>query len=75
MSKIVGDPARKTTGTYGKRKPAGALGVTNLSPDFDAPLPAEIQRSFDGQQRIRDLVGKVRRAGDLNESRKGRNTR
>ncbi len=33
----------------GRRKPAGALGVTFLSPDFDAPLPADIQSVFDGR--------------------------
>lgn len=31
-----------------RRKPAGALGLIFLSPDFDDPLPAEIQAAFDG---------------------------
>jgi D-lyxose ketol-isomerase len=74
MSKAVRDSGAKTVRKNAKRKPAGALGVTHLSPDFDAPLPPEIQHSFDGQGGIHDLVGKVHWSGDLDESRKGRDT-
>ncbi len=31
-----------------KRQPAGALNVTFLSPDFDAPLPPDIATQFEG---------------------------
>jgi prevent-host-death family protein len=31
-----------------ERKPAGALGVTYMSDDFDDPLPPEIQAAFEG---------------------------
>jgi prevent-host-death family protein len=31
-----------------ERKPAGALGVTFMSDDFDDPLPPEIQAAFEG---------------------------
>ncbi len=31
------------------RKPAGALGVTWIADDFDAPLPDALQRAFDGE--------------------------
>jgi prevent-host-death family protein len=32
----------------GLRKPAGALGLTSISPDFDDPLPGDLQAIFDG---------------------------
>jgi prevent-host-death family protein len=32
-----------------QRKPARALGVTHMSPDFDAPLPPELQAAFEGK--------------------------
>ena len=32
-----------------RRKPAGALGVTWIADDFDAPLPDALQRAFDGE--------------------------
>jgi prevent-host-death family protein len=31
------------------RKPAGALGLTSVSPDFDDPLPDELQALFEGR--------------------------
>ena len=31
------------------RKPAGALGVTSISPDFDDPLPDDLQALFEGR--------------------------
>jgi prevent-host-death family protein len=31
------------------RKPAGALGLTSISPDFDDPLPDELQALFEGR--------------------------
>ncbi len=33
----------------GSRKPAGALGVTFISPDFDEPLPDDLQALFEGK--------------------------
>ena len=33
----------------GQRKPAGALGVTFISSDFDEPLPDDLQAVFEGQ--------------------------
>ncbi len=36
-----------------KRQPAGALSVTFLSPDFDAPLPPDIAAQFEGRDRSR----------------------
>jgi prevent-host-death family protein len=33
----------------GRRKPAGALSVTFISPDFDEPLPEDLQALFEGQ--------------------------
>ncbi len=35
--------------TKAKRQPAGALNVTFLSPDFDAPLPPDIAAHFEGR--------------------------
>ena len=32
-----------------QRKPAGALGLTSISPDFDEPLPADLQAAFEGR--------------------------
>jgi prevent-host-death family protein len=32
-----------------QRKPAGALGLTYLAEDFDAPLPDDLQAAFDGK--------------------------
>jgi len=32
-----------------RRKPAGALGVTYIADDFDAPLPEDLQAAFDGK--------------------------
>ena len=32
-----------------RRTPAGALGVIAIRPDFDDPLPPEIQAAFDGR--------------------------
>ncbi len=32
-----------------RRKPAGALGVTSIADDFDAPLPEDLQAVFDGK--------------------------
>lgn len=32
------------------RRPAGALGLIAISPDFDEPLPEDIQASFDGRR-------------------------
>jgi prevent-host-death family protein len=32
-----------------RRKPAGALGVTSIAEDFDAPLPDDLQAAFDGK--------------------------
>jgi prevent-host-death family protein len=31
------------------RKPAGALGLTSVPPDFDDPLPDELQALFEGR--------------------------
>lgn len=31
------------------RKPAGALGLTSMSPDFDDPLPDDLQGLFEGR--------------------------
>ena len=31
------------------RVPAGALGVVVIRPDFDDPLPSDIQAGFDGR--------------------------
>jgi prevent-host-death family protein len=31
------------------RKPAGALGLTSISADFDDPLPEELQSLFEGR--------------------------
>jgi len=31
------------------RKPAGALGLTFISPDFDDPLPDDLQALFEGR--------------------------
>jgi prevent-host-death family protein len=33
------------------RKPAGALQLTRVAEDFDAPLPRELQRAFEGRGR------------------------
>jgi prevent-host-death family protein len=33
------------------RKPAGALRLTHLADDFDAPLPKDLQRAFEGRSR------------------------
>lgn len=33
------------------RKPAGALRLTGVADDFDAPLPKEIQKAFEGRRR------------------------
>lgn len=33
------------------RKPAGALRLTRIAEDFDAPLPKDIQRAFEGRGR------------------------
>ncbi|MGD0720322.1 MAG: type II toxin-antitoxin system Phd/YefM family antitoxin [Roseiarcus sp.] len=32
-----------------RRKPAGAMGVTYISDDFDAPLPDDLQAAFEGE--------------------------
>jgi len=32
-----------------RRIPAGALGVVMIRPDFDAPLPPDIQAAFEGR--------------------------
>jgi prevent-host-death family protein len=32
-----------------RRIPAGALGVVRIGPDFDDPLPAEMQAAFEGR--------------------------
>ena len=32
-----------------RRKPAGALGITAIAEDFDAPLPADILSAFLGR--------------------------
>lgn len=32
-----------------RRQPAGALGVTSMSPDFDSPLPEDIRTAFEGR--------------------------
>jgi prevent-host-death family protein len=33
-----------------RRTPAGAVGVITIGPDFDAPLPPDIQAAFDGRE-------------------------
>jgi prevent-host-death family protein len=33
------------------RRPAGALQLTRIAEDFDAPLPRDIQRAFEGRGR------------------------
>jgi prevent-host-death family protein len=33
-----------------RRTPAGALGIVTVGPDFDAPLPADLQTAFDGRE-------------------------
>ncbi len=33
----------------GQRKPAGTLGVTFISPEFDEPLPDDLQALFEGR--------------------------
>lgn len=33
------------------RKPAGALRITRLDDDFDAPLPKDLQKAFEGRRR------------------------
>jgi prevent-host-death family protein len=42
MAKLVRVPAVKK----GRRKPAGALGVTYMADDFDDPLPPELLKQF-----------------------------
>jgi len=34
-----------------ERKPAGALRLLHLDESFDAPLPKEVQRAFEGRGR------------------------
>ena len=46
LAKLVPvEPAGKKPG---KRVPAGAMGITFISDDFDAPLPEEVMRAFEG---------------------------
>jgi hypothetical protein len=33
----------------GARQPAGALGLISISPDFDDPLPDDLQALFEGR--------------------------
>ena len=33
----------------GLRKPAGALGLTSVAPNFDDPLPDDLQAMFEGR--------------------------
>ena len=33
-----------------RRVPAGALGPVTIQPDFDAPLPLELQDAFEGRE-------------------------
>ena len=44
MARLVGMPFQGQ-----KREPAGTLGITSISEDFNDPLPADLQAAFDGR--------------------------
>ncbi len=46
VAKLV--PLRKRKG---RRKPGGSKGKIHIAPDFDAPLPSDIQAAFEGTLR------------------------
>jgi len=43
-----------------KRKPGGGKGKIWMAPDFDAPLPDEIQAYFDGKMPLQTKPGRAK---------------